>query len=112
MSVLIFHDLEGDVVAVESAAIVAIRVGRVQDVPGTVTLITVPGATLAIHEPTDEVIALWQESRESPASQPTAVYPGLVGWIQHPNLYKPPHISSLAPAVPTPWTPKRLGGGQ
>jgi hypothetical protein len=80
MSILTFHDLEGDIVAVESAAIVAIRVGRVQDIPGTVTLVTVPGATLAIHEPTDAVIALWHEAR---GDQPKA-HPDAIGWKVHP----------------------------
>ena len=83
--ILVFHDIEGDIVAIESAAIVAIRVGRLEGSKGTVTLVAVPGTTLTIHEPTDEVIALWQESRASATGQSSAqVHPEAIGWRVHP----------------------------
>jgi hypothetical protein len=77
--ILRFTDADGDVVAVEGSAIIAVRVGRVQGQTGLVTLISIPGSTFAVSEPTDDVLAAWTTSRVAPPPEP---YPGVIGWLQ------------------------------
>lgn len=83
MPVLIFHDLDGDLVAIDSAAIIAIRAGRVErdaDILTDVTLISLPNCTVAVREPTDEVIRAWSGARD-PDSRAGSVYPDAKGWL-------------------------------
>lgn len=80
--ILTFHDLDGDVVAVESAAIVAVRAGRVEReiaVLHEVTLISLPSCTVAVRETTEVVIAQWRASRDASAARPDAP----TGWAYH-----------------------------
>lgn len=82
MSIVVLHDLEGDLVAVESTAIVAVRAGRVErdaDILDEVTLISLPSCTVAVREPTEVVIAQWRAARMASSPRPDAP----VGWAFH-----------------------------
>lgn len=102
MSILRFTDSDGDVVAVESSAICAVRVGRVQGRPDPVTLVSVAGSLVAVVEPTEAVVAAWT-SAQSDARRPAGTEQELIGWLS--QWF---NESALRPSVPAPWAPKPL----
>lgn len=75
--ILCLHDLEGDVIAVESTAILAVRLMRVEARPSLVTLISLTGMSIAVAETADEVLAAWRASRSEGGVN---AHPAAQGW--------------------------------
>lgn len=102
--ILAWTDQDGDQVAVESASIVGVSVGRVTGphdpkVDVTVTLVWCAGIAqpFMVAEPFEDVFAAWQKARYA---GPPPEAQGAHGW---PMQY--PHPSSVLPGAPT-WASK------
>ena len=80
--ILSFRDTAGDVLVVDSAAIVAVGLGDPVEGFGQVTLIYTLGGPLAVAAAADEVINAW-ELADLRAEERAVAHAGLIGWQYH-----------------------------
>lgn len=109
--ILKFTDVDDDGVSIESGAIVAVSVGRLQkpmsvDVtedrdPHTVTIVHTLAGPLIVRQPASLVVQVWQEALT--VTPPVQAHPQVMGWL---SQYF--HPSVLRPDVPPDWSPKAL----
>lgn len=97
--ILRLRDTDGDVLAVDTAAIVAVGVGVAADgVSGRCTLIYSLAGPLTVENAVDEVIGAWELSRIDAGGQILA-HTGLIGWQQQ---YAAPSAPGADPRVARP----------
>lgn len=109
--ILAFTDPEDDGVAIESAAIVAVSVGRLQrpmsvdtseDIdPHTVTIVHTLAGPLLVRQPAALVIEKWRLSQEM--TPPVKAHSETMGWL---SQYFHPAV--LRPDYPAEWDTKAL----
>lgn len=107
--ILKFTDVDDDGVAIESAAIVAISVGRLQKPmvvdddrdPHIVTIVHTLAGPLIVRQDAQLVIQAWQDALT--VTPPVQAHPEVMGWL---SQYF--HPSVLRPEVPAGWDTKAL----
>lgn len=109
--ILRFTDHTDDGVAIESAAIVAVSVGRLQEPmslddgderdPYAVTIVHTLAGPLLVRQSPQDVIAHWEAAMT--VTPPVEAHPGVKGWL---SQYF--HPSILRPDYPAAWDTKAL----
>lgn len=113
--ILGFTDVDDDGVAIESAAIVAVSVGRLKRPmsvddhddrdPQTVTIVHTLAGPLIVRQDAQMVVRAWRDALT--VTPPVKAHPEVVGWL---SQYF--HPSVLRPDVPAGWDTKALSASK
>lgn len=113
--ILKFTDFEDDGVAIESGAIVAVSVGRLQKPmsvddnedrdPHEVTVVHTLAGPLIVRQPASMVLRAWQDALT--VTPPVQAHPEVKGWL---SQYF--HPSVLRPDYPAAWDTKALAASK